>query len=58
VLRADEVHRLLEEPPAAVLDDPPAIRVRDDLVCELLYGSGWASSWASGSATSTPDAAP
>lgn len=40
VLKADEVHRLLEEPPAAVLDDPPAIRVRDDAICELLYGSG------------------
>jgi integrase/recombinase XerC len=40
VLKADEVHRLLEEPPDAVLDDPPAIRVRDDAICELLYGSG------------------
>ena len=40
VLRADEVHQLLEEPPAAVTDDPPAIRVRDDAICELLYGSG------------------
>jgi site-specific recombinase XerD len=40
VLRADEVHRLLEEPPPAVADDPPAIRARDDAVCELLYGSG------------------
>ena len=40
VLRADEVHQLLEEPPAAVRDDPPAIRVRDDAICELLYGSG------------------
>ncbi len=40
VLRADEVHRLLEEPPPAVAEDPPAIRVRDDAICELLYGSG------------------
>jgi site-specific recombinase XerD len=40
VLRADEVHRLLEEPSGEVLDDPPAIRVRDDAICELLYGSG------------------
>lgn len=41
VLRADEVHRLLEEPPAAVVErDPIAIRVRDDAICELLYGSG------------------
>jgi site-specific recombinase XerD len=40
VLKADEVHRLLEEPTGAVLDDPPAIRVRDDAICELLYGSG------------------
>lgn len=40
VLKADEVHRLLEEPAPAVADDPVAIRLRDDLVCELLYGSG------------------
>jgi site-specific recombinase XerD len=40
VLKADEVQRLLEEPTGAVLDDPPAIRVRDDAICELLYGSG------------------
>src|SRR5687768_3895876 len=41
VLRAAEVHRLLEEPPAAVVaSDTPAIRVRDDAICELLYGSG------------------
>ena len=40
VLKADEVHRLLEEPPDVVRDDPPAIRVRDDAICELLYGSG------------------
>ena len=40
VLKADEVHRLLEEPPDGVRDDPLAIRVRDDAICELLYGSG------------------
>lgn len=40
VLKSDEIHRLLEEPPDAVLDDPPAIRIRDDAICELLYGSG------------------
>jgi integrase/recombinase XerC len=40
VLKADEVHQLLEEPPASVADDPPAVRVRDEAVCELLYGSG------------------
>jgi integrase/recombinase XerC len=40
VLKADEVHRLLEEPPDVVRDDPLAIRVRDDAICELLYGSG------------------
>ena len=40
MLRADELHQLLDEPPAAVADDPPAVRVRDDAVLELLYGSG------------------
>jgi site-specific recombinase XerD len=40
VLKADEVHQLLDEPPVAVQDDPIAIRVRDDAICELLYGSG------------------
>lgn len=40
VLKADEIHQLLEEPAVAVEDDPPAIRVRDDAICELLYGSG------------------
>jgi integrase/recombinase XerC len=40
VLKADEVHRLLEEPPDVVRDDPLAIRIRDDAICELLYGSG------------------
>jgi site-specific recombinase XerD len=40
VLRADELVGLLDEPPAAVDDDPPAVRLRDDAVLELLYGSG------------------
>jgi site-specific recombinase XerD len=40
VLRADEVRALLDEPPAAVDADPEPIRLRDDAVLELLYGSG------------------
>jgi site-specific recombinase XerD len=40
VLRADELHRLLDEPPARVADDPAPVRARDDAVLELLYGSG------------------
>jgi site-specific recombinase XerD len=40
VLRHDELVTLLDEPPAAVVDDPPEIRERDDAVLELLYGSG------------------
>jgi site-specific recombinase XerD len=40
VLRADELHTLLDDPPARVRDDPPALRRRDDAVLELLYGSG------------------
>jgi site-specific recombinase XerD len=40
VLRADEVHRLLDDPPPAPPDEDPALRLRDDVVCELLYGSG------------------
>lgn len=40
VLRQDEVDRLLDAPPAALDDDPPHRRVRDDAVLELLYGSG------------------
>ncbi len=40
VLRADELAVLLDEPMAAVADDPPAIRLRDDAVLEVLYGSG------------------
>jgi site-specific recombinase XerD len=40
VLKGDEIHQLLDEPPGRVQDDPAAIRVRDDAICELLYGSG------------------
>jgi site-specific recombinase XerD len=40
VLKADELHRLLDDPPATVDHDPPAVRCRDDAVLELLYGSG------------------
>jgi len=40
VLRQDELDALLDQPPAAVDDDPPHRRLRDDAVIELLYGSG------------------
>jgi site-specific recombinase XerD len=40
VLRADELHVLLDEPPARVEGDSDAVRLRDDAVIELLYGSG------------------
>ena len=40
VLRADELHRLLDEPLASADDDPDFVRRRDDAVLELLYGSG------------------
>jgi site-specific recombinase XerD len=40
VLRQDELNVLLEELPRALLDDPPAIRSRDDAVLEVLYSSG------------------
>ena len=40
VLRPDEVTALLDDPPAAIDDDPEPIRLRDDAVLELLYGSG------------------
>ena len=40
VLRADELHRLLDEPLASADDDPDYVRCRDDAVLELLYGSG------------------
>lgn len=40
VLRQAELDVLLDQPPAAIDDDPPHRRVRDDAVLELLYGSG------------------
>ena len=40
VLGRAEVSGLLDEPPARVALDEPAIRQRDDAVLELLYGSG------------------
>jgi integrase/recombinase XerC len=40
VLRRDEIAALLDEPPAAVDRDEDAVRLRDDAVLELLYGSG------------------
>lgn len=40
VLREEELRVLLDEPPASTSGDDPAIRMRDDAVLELLYGSG------------------
>jgi integrase/recombinase XerC len=40
VLRADELDQLLDEPPARVDGDPVSVRLRDDAVLEILYGSG------------------
>lgn len=40
VLRDEEVGTLLDDPPAAVDDDAEHLRLRDDAVLELLYGSG------------------
>ena len=40
VLKDAEVTVLLDQPPAAIDDDDPAVRLRDDAVLELLYGSG------------------
>jgi integrase/recombinase XerC len=40
VLRADEITTLLDDPPAVVALDPEPVRLRDDAVLELLYGSG------------------
>ena len=40
VLRADELHVLLDDPPARTRDDDVIVRSRDDAVLELLYGSG------------------
>ncbi|MGZ4682237.1 MAG: tyrosine recombinase [Acidimicrobiales bacterium] len=40
VLRDDELHVLLDEPGARAESDPAAVRLRDDAVLEILYGSG------------------
>ena len=40
VLRTDELTTLLDEPPVVVESDPVHVRLRDDAVLELLYGSG------------------
>ncbi len=40
VLRDDEIHVLLDEPGPRADNDPAAVRLRDDAVLEILYGSG------------------
>jgi site-specific recombinase XerD len=40
VLRTDELTTLLDDPPVVVESDPEHVRLRDDAVLELLYGSG------------------
>ncbi len=40
VLRSDELEVLLDDPPVAVDGDDECVRLRDDAVLELLYGSG------------------
>jgi site-specific recombinase XerD len=40
VLRTDELTTLLDDPPVVVESDPDHVRLRDDAVLELLYGSG------------------
>lgn len=40
VLRQDELNVLLDAPPAALAEQAPAVRARDDAVLEVLYGSG------------------
>lgn len=40
VLRADELTTLLDAPPVVVDSDPEHVRLRDDALLELLYGSG------------------
>jgi integrase/recombinase XerC len=40
VLTSTEVRGLLDEPPARIDDDPVYLRLRDDALLELLYGSG------------------
>ena len=40
VLRSAELETLLDDPPERVDADPDSIRLRDDAILELLYGSG------------------
>ncbi|MGQ0831807.1 MAG: tyrosine-type recombinase/integrase [Microthrixaceae bacterium] len=40
VLRQDELNVLLDDTPAHIASDAPALRARDDAVLEVLYGSG------------------
>ena len=40
VLGQDDLNRLLDDPPAAIAEDPVERRTRDDAVLEVLYGSG------------------
>ena len=40
VLRDDELASLLDAPPSVVDSDPVAVRLRDEAVLEILYGSG------------------
>jgi len=40
VLPHAEIEAMLDRPPARVTADPAAVRLRDDAVLELLYGSG------------------
>lgn len=40
VLSAPEVAAILDDGPGRAVDDPPAVRARDDALLELLYGSG------------------
>lgn len=40
VLKDHEVTALLDDPPAGVAGDDPTIRLRDDAILEVLYGSG------------------
>ena len=40
VLTSSELDTLLDHPRAPVRDDPPTLRLRDEAVLELLYGSG------------------
>ncbi len=40
ILRDDELEALLDNPPPAISRDDEGVRLRDDAVLELLYGSG------------------